>query len=518
MTTDLKAIQGGKAPARPPSTDVLRDLERALLGKVLLDPSTLASVREVLEPGDLSPQGRAVLEVLAEQHEEGFPCSLAAVLDDLDRAGNLELVGGAAAVCELADSEATAVGVADVARRLRRLALERKARVLAEQIARGDRDATTREELREIEEQLEGVSVGSLDLAAAGFSGERLEALRKRPVRVSPFAKLLPPEPGLVVFNAKPKTGKTTLAGYLAQAWACGVSPWEGAPALPGSRALVLSAEQPVERVDATLRRLDTMSANVTREKWTERVTVVARDPELPRNAARMLTLDGTGRALLRQGLLRARREGDPYGLVVLDSMSRLVPENLDENSNAEVSAWLAPLQELAEELGVYIVLIHHVGHAEGRNEARTAGRGASAIAAVAQGLWLLENADDPRQRRLHVQGNALTETRLTFQVAGEENEPGEILYWRPADPLDSYDLEELVGDEEITTGELAARLQDPPLKEGERAGGVAQRLAAALRNEWQKAGLIEVREGKRRSKLLRRILHDEGETEEEIL
>ncbi len=514
MTTELKAIPGGKAPAQPPSQDVVHDLESTLIGKVLLDTSTLSSVREALEPGDLSPGRRAILEVLIEQHEAGFPCSFAAVLDDLDRAGTLELVGGAAAVHELSEREATAVGVADVARRLRRLALEQKARLLAEQIARGDRDANTRGVLRDVEEQLEAVSVGALDLAAAGVD---LEALRNRTPRVSPFPKLLPPEPGVVACNARAMTGKTSYAGAIAQAWACGVSPWEGAPALPGSRALVLSAEQPAERVDATLRRLDTMSENVEREKWSERLTLIARDPELSRSAARMLTLDGTGRALLRQGLLRARREGDPFGLVVLDSLSRLVPEGLDENSNSEMTAWLAPLQELAEELAVYIILIHHVGHAEGRNEARTAGRGASALAAIAQAVWLLENvSDDPRLRRLHVQGNAVPETRLTFRVAGEENEPGEILYWRPADPLESYDLTELVGErEEITTSELAARLQDPPPKEGERAGGVAQRLAAALRNEWQKAGLIEVREGKRRAKLLRRKHPDE---EEEIL
>jgi hypothetical protein len=190
------------------------------------------------------------------------------------------------------------------------------------------------------------------------------------------------------------------------------------------------------------------------------------------------------------------------------------VPEGLDENSNSEISAWLSPLQELAEELGVYVLLIHHVGHAEGRNEARTAGRGASAIAAVAQAVWLLENVgDNPRQRKLHVQGNAVPETRITFSVAGEESEPGKILYWRPTDPLAAYDLTDLVGEnEEITTSELAARLQDPPPDEGQRAGNVAQRLATRLRTEWQRAGLIEVRDGQRRAKLLRLKRHDEKE------
>ncbi len=504
--TDPKAIPGGRDPVRPPSIDVVQGLEEALVGKVFIDPAALSGVLEVLEAGDLSPPRRAVFDVLREQHEAGFPCSLAAVLDDLDRAGTLELAGGPAAVHELSCGEATAVDVLDVARRVHRLALEGRARLLALRIASGDREPETRTQLRSLEEQLEAVSVGALDLAVVGFSGARLEDLRKRPERVSPFPKLLPPEPALAVLNAKPKTGKSTFAGFLAQAWACGVSPWEGAPELPGSRALVLSAEQPVERVDATLRRLDTMSENITREKWSQRVTLIARDPELPKAAARMLTLDGTGRALLRQGLLRARREGDHFGLVVLDSLSRLTPEGFDENDNSHMTAWLAPLQELAEELGTYIVTIHHVGHAD-RNEARTAGRGASAIAAVAQAVWLLENStDDPRQRKLHIQGNAVPETRLLFSVAGEKNEPGAILYWRPADPLEVYSLDELVAEgEEISTTGLAWRLQGEERAKGKSPKGQYQRKAAQLRESWLRTGAIETFKGGHGAKMIRR-------------
>jgi hypothetical protein len=269
----------------------------------------------------------------------------------------------------------------------------------------------------------------------------------------------------------------------------------------------VLSAEQPVERIDATLRRMDVPHNQITREKWSDRVTILARDPELPKSAARMFTLDDTGRALLRQSLLRAKREGDPYGLVVLDSLSRLAPDGMDENSNMEATAFLAPLQELAEELGVYIIMIHHVGHA-GRGDAVGSGRGASAIAAVAQAVWLLSKADsNPRQRTLKVEGNAVSEASLAFEVAGEENEPGAILYWKPVDPLDVYDVTELLADaEEINTTELARRIQKPPPEEGKRPGRSALSKATQLRNEWEKAKRIEVRKGKYNASMMRRI------------
>jgi hypothetical protein len=191
---------------------------------------------------------------------------------------------------------------------------------------------------------------------------------------------------------------------------------------------------------------------------------------------------------------------------VVLDSLSRLVPEGFDENDNSHMTAWLAPLQELAEELGAYIVTIHHVGHAD-RNEARTAGRGASAIAAVAQAVWLLENStDDPRQRKLHIQGNAVPETRLLFSVAGEKNEPGAILYWRPADPLEAYSLDELVAEgEEISTTGLAWRLQGEERVKGKSPKGQYQRKAAQLRESWLRTGAIETFKGGHGAKMIRR-------------
>jgi len=513
----MKVIDGGKAvrPTKPASNAVILDLEKSLVSTCFLAPSAIPDVIDVLEPGDLSPPRRALFNAIADQYQQGFPSSFHALLDDLDRSGKLDQAGGGAEVYDLTAGRSANASDTDIAnaaetalddaRRLRRIAIESAVRLLADQVAQGDRNEVTLKRMRDLEEQLIPLNTGALDLDDLGFSGDRLKELRKRPEIVSPFPKLFPPEPGLIVLNAKPKTGKTSFAGFIAQAWACGVSPWEGAPVLPGSRALILNAEQPLVRVDATLRRLDTLG-NSSRAKWTERVSLVARDRELSKSAERMLTLDGTGRRMLKQALIEAQRASDPFGLVVLDSMSRLVPDGLDENSNSEVSAWLAPLQKLAEELETYIVVIHHVGHAEGRGEARTAGRGASAIAAVPQAIWLLETSrDDPRQRRLHVQANAIPENRLTFAVCGEDNEPGEILYWRPADPMSTYDPAEILAEtEEISTSELAARIQDPPPDGNARANQASMKTARTLRNSWERAGVIDVRVGRHSAKLLR--------------
>jgi len=353
-----------------------------------------------------------------------------------------------------------------------------------------------RERLVEVESALVGLEAGGADLGDLGFHGERLDAVRERPASVSPLPELIDPDPSLHLAQGPPKCGKTTFALAMAQAWGCGVALWDGAPALPGTRALVLSAEQPLTRLEATLRRLDVMHTKVERAAWTQRLVIVARDPELPKAAHQLLTLDEAGLSLLHQGLQHARAEGDPFGLVVLDSLSRLKPRDCEENSNDDMSAWLGRLQELAEEQCTYILLVHHVGHAD-RNEAHNAGRGASAIAAVAQAAWLLGNVPgQPRQRSLEVRGNAILPAELTFEVASDEMKPGELHYWHPADPLAGYDpCEILNAGEELTQRAFAKRLAGKSDKE--EPTGAETRLAKALRLHWKQKGLVDVFEGK---------------------
>jgi len=496
--------------------DFSADFERRLVSQVFLDPAALPRVLEIIGHQDFhDPIASKIFAALLRVETSGRPIELLAVADELDRVGDLGSIGGPAMLGEVFDLEATAAFITDAAHTVKKNSIERQIRRLHQAALGNGSLVSASGQIQGLVEQLTALGSSAEDAQSLGFTGGSLIAIRNRPARVSPFPGYLPPEPALVVLNARPKTGKTTFAGYLAQAWACGVSPWGNAPALPGTRSLVISAEQPAERIDSTLRRMDTGSAAVTRDEWTDRVTLIARDPDLSRGAAQMLTLDGTGRAVLRKCLLSAQECENPFGFVVLDSLSRLTPDGFDENDNSQMTAWLAPLQEIAEESGAYLICIHHVGHAEGRGEARIAGRGASALGAVAQAIWLLENVpEDPRHRKLHVQGNAISEARRQFAVCGEENEPGDILYWRLADPLGGYELDDLIAEsEELSTTALAWRVQGELPSKGKSPQANHQRRATQLRESWLQRGLIQTFEGPRGSKMLRRL---EAETPQE--
>lgn len=338
--------------------------------------------------------------------------------------------------------------------------------------------------------------VAALDLSAAGFTGARIRALRERPQLASPLPGFLDPEPHLHVVCGRPKSAKTTLVLALGRAWCLGLAPWEGAPALPGSRFLVISREQAATRIDAVVRRMQAFALRGDHDGWTDRTTIIARDAELCPEARRLLTLDDTGLALLHASLAKARSDGDPYGLVLLDSLSRLKPPDVEERDNDALTAWLDRLEEIASSTGSYVLLIHHQGHTGDptRSEARSAGRGASSIAAVAQVVWLLErSATAPNQRILKVDGNAILPAEITLEVASETADVGAVHYFRPCDPIAAHSIDDhLTAGEEISTSELAWRLSGKTRETGKRPPGTAQELAARLRDRWAREGLVE--------------------------
>jgi hypothetical protein len=283
----------------------------------------------------------------------------------------------------------------------------------------------------------------------------------------------------------RPKIGKTTLGLHVAQSWACGVSPWQGAPALPGTRALIVSAEQPLRRVAATLSRLAERHQEAPRDDWHDRVEIVARDRALSRSALPLFSLGSDGLRALRSHLERAAKTGDPFGFVLLDSLSRLKPADVEENDADGMTAFLGPLAAMASDLGVYVQLVHHEGHAEGRSTV-TAPRGSTSIAAVAQAVWHFElDKNRPNERTLTSTGNAIETTRLSFRVAPDD-QPGKVAFFTPADPFAGADIDEL-----LPAGETSSYSEVAERWLGSKSGPARTR-AQQLVSHWRALGLVD--------------------------
>lgn len=75
--------------------------------------------------------------------------------------------------------------------------------------------------------------------------------------------------------------------------------------------------------------------------------------------------------------LQRARDEGAPYGLVVIDTLSWAMP-GVNENDSGETGAVLARIRRLREEFGTAVLIVHHSG--KGGASGMNAARGSSTI------------------------------------------------------------------------------------------------------------------------------------------
>ena len=487
--------------------DYVDDLEQRLVSQILRDPSVVA----IVSKSDFrDPRAAKVFSAILSLEKVGRDITLPSVSDELDRTGDLGSIGGPAALGELADLEATAIGVLDAAKGVRRRALKRRERALHLQASQGEQTEEGREGLREVEAELAALEGGAqADLPDLTFSGSRLESVRNRDEPMSPLPGLFDPEPGLHVFVGQSSQGKTTLALHIAQCWGCGVEPWEGASRLPGTRALFISREQNVRRIDRRARVLDTQNARIKRETWSDRLLLVARDPDLPRELRPLLRMDEHGLPLLRQLLQQAKDDGDPIGLVVLDSLSRLKPAGMSESDNDDMAGWLDELHGMSEEMGAYFLLVHHKGHVE-REGDRGAGRGASAIDAVAQATWDLRHVPGQQAfRELRAYGNGIDDSTRTFRVA-PESDPGKVLFWRLEGPDDAIKPEDhLTPGEAITTEDLAWKLSGKirpatgPDDKRARAPRDAQIRAAAARDRWEAEGRISISTGVHNAKLI---------------
>jgi KaiC/GvpD/RAD55 family RecA-like ATPase len=194
--------------------DVIADLEDSLIGKIMVDPSTIPDVLKVIEPADLSPTRGAVLEVCVAQHEQGLACELASVVWDLERSGKLNLAGGPATVTELAGREATAVDVVDFARKLKRAVFERKRREFHTQAAAGDEAAARR--IRELDEQIEHAAAPRKRRKVLTFDEVTLDTTPQAVVEGLLF------EGSPTLYCGLPKRGKTYSAAQLAVCLATG--------------------------------------------------------------------------------------------------------------------------------------------------------------------------------------------------------------------------------------------------------------------------------------------------------
>lgn len=409
------------------------DLERLTIACLLLDPLEFPAVAEIVSAADFEdPRAQHLFVTLAAAREElrapDGRIDSVLLARYLATRGELALVGGAVGIAEILDLEPAAANVRRYAIEIRKAAVKREINRRLADVARQPEDAEAFAMLSDRFSELQELRAGAEAeaLARVGMTALELVALCDQPDPVSPLPGFLDPEPSLHVVHGVAKVGKTNFVWNLVLAWLSGAPPWSGAPSLPRGRALVLSAEQGVRKCSRVLRRLASSAGFGSIHDWAAGLTIIGRHGAMSDTEKRLLVLDAEGISLLRRVLRKAKDDGSPYSVVAIDSLSRVKPPGarIDE-SNDDALAVLKPLADLAVEMGVYVLLIHHSGHASDRRGKAIDGvRGASAIRDVPQVLIVLDKHEDPRCRVVRVAGNEVPDLFAVFRVANRfENE-----------------------------------------------------------------------------------------------
>jgi hypothetical protein len=161
--------------------------------------------------------------------------------------------------------------------------------------------------------------------------------------------------------------------------------------------------------------------------------------------------------------LEEAIRQAGDTALVVIDPVSCYLGTT-DDNKNAAVRGVLAPLVEMAERLGVAVLLITHLNkNASGKSAYRLLG--SVGIYAAARAVWMIQPDPSDVDRLLMVQSKnniAPRQKGLAFRhVEGR-------IQWE-AEPVD------------LTADDLTATENEPPVrvKEVERAAGFLREMLA---------------------------------------
>lgn len=175
--------------------------------------------------------------------------------------------------------------------------------------------------------------------------------------------------------------GKSTLTLALAAAFSSGAALPDGTRA-PITNTMLMLAEDDIPRVVAP--RLAQHNADQNRIKTYTGKTFGGR--------TRMLNV--------KSDILEIRRDILEYdiGLLVIDPISSFMPSGNDRNSEGEVRESLTPLLQMAEETGVAVIGIMHIGKSEGYQRSTQRLMGSSAFVSLARSVWMLAPLPEDKQ------------------------------------------------------------------------------------------------------------------------
>lgn len=354
-----------------------KDAEIAVLGAIMIDPSAMVRVADILEPDDFyHPEHRFVFVALQELFERSAPLDILAVSNRLREKNTLEEAGGASNLAALVAATATSSGVEHYA------AIVKQKRVRRDLIAASHymNELGFQEEkdvaplLDEAEQRIFSLSHHSLRQkflpvkSALREAWERIEHLHKGegtlrgvPTGFAALDNLLSglQKSDLVVLAARPSLGKTSLAMDIAR----------NAALLHnvhvGIFSLEMSTQQLIDRFIAAQAHVDLWRLRTGRLSPDSDDFIRVHDA-IDRLSEAPIFIDdaASGTVLQMRAMARRLKAEQGLDLVIVDYLQLIRPQVHTESMVQQITEISRSLKSLARELDVPVLALSQLSRA----------------------------------------------------------------------------------------------------------------------------------------------------------
>lgn len=345
------------------------DAEQSVLGSILIDREAIYKAMRVLQPGDFYREShRTIYEAMLLLNEAGSPVDLITLSDQLRQQGDLEKVGGVAAIATLAEMVPTAASVEYYARIVEEKSLLRTLINLSTRIAgMGYEEHEEPEKLIAEAEQMI-MELGNRRTSQAFFT------IKEIFLQTFPHLEFLYNNRGVV-------TGVPTSFGDLDQI-CCGFQPSDfiilaGRPSMGKTSlglcigynaamkhnipvavfSLEMSKEQLAQRILCAEAKVDQQrlrNGTIDEEDWLKLHETAGKMAKAP------IYIDDTPGISIRQLRAKARqlKSEKGLGLIVIDYLQLLQGSRRSENRQQEISEISRSLKGLAKELQIPVLAL----------------------------------------------------------------------------------------------------------------------------------------------------------------
>lgn len=342
------------------------DLEEAVLGAVMLEKNAIVEVVDILRAEDFySEAHRTIYVAVLDLYKESLPIDILTVRKRLEKAGKLELIGGAITIAELTAKVSSAANIEYHARIISEMAIKRNLIMLASDIHHSGY-----EEMQDVFELLERVQKSFDEISGHYLKGnwktnkqayqeaiERLAAARnKTGITGVPSGYLSLDritggwqQTDLIIIAARPSMGKTATVVNIIRNAAIDFK-------IPVAIfSLEMSTLQLENRMIASEAEIDLdkiVKANYTDYEYTQILNLSSRLSSAP------IFIDDTASISILELRAKARRLKAEHGIqmIVVDYLQLMRGDG--NNREQEIASISRGLKKLAKELSIPVIAL----------------------------------------------------------------------------------------------------------------------------------------------------------------